>query len=202
MHFSVAPALHAAAARLASRGVTPAPLDASPEAIALRLATPMALSLATALAAVDDDGVKVCLNHPTTRNAFLFVCLQVYSVSRQLYSSTLSTFSHITALCMLAWQVAVGDILAALGSSNPSRRRVSAWVAGRFTTLTGADTSSQLKSILQALIGRLVEPDEHALSEGLAALATVTSAAAIDELAAHLDFVRSCLAALLSDAQV
>ena len=58
-----------------------------------------------------------------------------------------------------------------------------------------------LPLLLQALLGRLVEPEEHALAEGLAALAAVTGAVPLEELALHLDFVRSCLAALLSDAE-
>jgi hypothetical protein len=99
-------------------------------------------------------------------------------------------------------QIAVGDILAAFGAQQPARRRVAAWLAGRFTIGTSADVSPQLKSILQALLGRLVEPDDAALAEGLGALATVTASVPIEELAMHLDFVRSCLAALLSDAQV
>ena len=153
-------------------------------------------------------------------------------------------------------QIAVGEILTAFGAPQPSRRRVAAWLAGRFTVTTAADISPQLRAILQArargggegregagisrrscelslpcclplsplplpppllrppppalllpllpqaLLGRLVEPEEHALAEGLAALAAVTGAVPLEELALHLDFVRSCLAALLSDAQV
>ena len=49
----------AAAAALAAGGLVPAPLDSSPEAITARLATPTAGYLASALASVDDDGVKV-----------------------------------------------------------------------------------------------------------------------------------------------
>ena len=51
--------LPAAAAALAAGGLVPAPLDSSPEAITARLATPTAGYLASALASVDDDGVKV-----------------------------------------------------------------------------------------------------------------------------------------------
>jgi HEAT repeat protein len=46
---------------------------------------------------------------------------------------------------------------------KPSHRRVAAWLLGRFVGGTKANIAPQVPMLLKELVGRLVEPDEHAL---------------------------------------
>ena len=57
----------------------------------------------------------------------------------------------------------ISEIVRFLGETRPSRRRVAAWLLGRFVATTKANYSAQVPVLLKELISRLAEPDEHAL---------------------------------------
>lgn len=61
----------------------------------------------------------------------------------------------------VAWTVA--EVCKYLSDPRPARRRVGAWLLGRFIAGTSADISGQVPVLLKELIGCLSEPDEHAL---------------------------------------
>ena len=61
----------------------------------------------------------------------------------------------------VAWTV--GEIVKYFADPKPARRRVSAWLLGRFVGGTDANVTTQVPMMLKELIGRLVDTDEDAL---------------------------------------
>jgi len=85
--------------------------------------------------------------------------------------------------------------------SHVRRRIVAAFLIQKFISNTKANILSQVPVLLKELLLRFVDTDEYALAVTWEALNTLVTVVPIEESTIHLDFVRSILSGIVSDAR-